>query len=64
MPKYRGDWENDDSPSAEPIRKDGDPVNTNHDFQRRIENARNRFRKDRSAERDTKNDINRKCVHV
>jgi hypothetical protein len=56
MPKYRGNWEDDDSPSVEPIRRDGDPVNTNHDFQRRIENARNRFRKERQQKESQTNE--------
>lgn len=35
------------APKREKIRKSTEPVNTNHDFQRKTEDKKNRFRKQR-----------------
>jgi len=41
------EWlDREDEPSVEPIRRNADPVNANHDFQRRTENAMNRQRRE------------------
>lgn len=39
------DLDFDDRPAFEPVRRSTRPVSSGHDFQRRTENARNRFRK-------------------
>ena len=44
------DFESDESPSHEPIRKNTKPVNEHHDFLKRTENAINRHRARREKE--------------
>ena len=50
------EYEDDDTPTHEKIRKNTEPVNGRHDIQRRSENGKNRFIK--SLRRQKENERN------
>jgi hypothetical protein len=52
---FLDDFEDDETPSSEPIRRDNKPVSGRHDLQRRSENAKNRFRKLRNEKENKRN---------